>query len=259
MPALANGWEIAVGGIYAQSESTFTGYLLNGAGTIDLDFERDFRLTENSFLPQFSVGYGFRDRHHVSLSYFRLHREGSQSRVTEAFEFETDEGVYQVQAGGQLTTRLNYDIYRLNYAYDVYQADTLGLSVNGGLHVIPVELAFEGAIAACVNDTCTSNVQRVVSQSITAPLPNAGLHANWVFAPDWALSGGAQFFYLEFEDITGLMTDVSAQVNYTINPHWQVGLGYGLYLVQVEQQLSRRELEVDVRIQGSTLNLQYTF
>lgn len=199
MPALANGWEIAVGGIYAQSESTFTGYLLNGAGTIDLDFERDFRLTENSFLPQFSVGYGFRDRHHVSLSYFRLHREGSQSRVTEAFEFETDEGVYQVQAGGQLTTRLNYDIYRLNYAYDVYQADTLGLS------------------------------------------------------------GGAQFFYLEFEDITGLMTDVSAQVNYTINPHWQVGLGYGLYLVQVEQQLSRRELEVDVRIQGSTLNLQYTF
>lgn len=55
------------------------------------------------------------------------------------------------------------------------------------------------------------------------------------------------------------MTDVSAVVNYTINPQWQVGLGYGLYLVQVQQQLTRRELTVDVRIQGSMLNLQYAF
>lgn len=98
---------------------------------------------------------------------------------------------------GQLTTRLNYDIYRLNYGYDFYQGEQLGLSVNGGLHVIPVELAFEGVIAACVNDTCSSDVQRVVLQSVTAPLPNAGLHANWAFTPAWSLSGGAQVFYLD--------------------------------------------------------------
>lgn len=120
-------------------------------------------------------------------------------------------------------------------------------------------MAFEGVIAACVNDTCSSDVQRVVSQSVTAPLPNAGLHANWAFTPAWSLSGGAQVFYLEYNDITGLMTDVSALVNYTINPHWQVGLGYGLYLIQVQQQLTRRELTVDVRIQGSMLNIQYAF
>lgn len=158
-----------------------------------------------------------------------------------------------------MKSRLDYDIYRLNYGYTFYQSDPFELSANVGLHVIPVILEFEGTIAACVNGTCGSTEQRVVGQSITAPLPNGGFSARWEFQPSWFLEGQAQFFYLEFDDFTGAMMDLRTEVSYALNDHWHAGVGYGLYRIMVREQMESRDLKVDVRYQGGIAMLQYRF
>jgi hypothetical protein len=256
----AGEWVISAGGTYARSSSTVEARSLTSDEDVTVSFEKDLNVTDASFFPELSVTYEFNDRHMLSFSYVSLHRDGTNTRVSQPFKIDWIDGnVYEVQVGADITTTFNYDVYRLVYGYKILQRDAFDLSLNAGLHIIPIELGFSGTIAACVDDQCDSTQARSVSSSVTAPLPNFGLTGVWKFHPRWDFTANAQYFYLKVDQFTGSLLDVNATVNYSLTDAWSFGLGYGLYDLYANKAQSSSELEVDVLYQGAKAAVAYRF
>jgi hypothetical protein len=263
--ANASEWRILLGGINAYSDSNVKVNSLNvQEEEFVLDFERDLELKDRTILPEAKIQYQFADRHSVSFSFFRLNRSGTNQNISQPFEVNwADDNTYQVQVGAALTTDFNYEIYRLFYSYELYQSDRFNLGTSLGLHIIPVELSLAGEIQACANDgvqqICDSEETRVVSEDITAPLPNIGFYGSWYFAPRWTLSADTQFFYIELDTFKGSLLEVNTFVSYQFNEHWQGRLGYGLYDVRAVNDGDRADLEVNVLYQGGKAAVEYAF
>jgi outer membrane protein W len=258
--AHAGQWVISAGGTYARSSSTVSANNLSGDEEVSVSFEKDLNVTDASFFPELSIAYEFNERHMLGFSYVSLHRDGTNTRISQPFEIDwIDDNVYEVQVGADITTTFNYDVYRLTYGYKVLHRDAFDLSLNAGLHIIPIELGFSGTLAACVDGQCDSSQARAVSSSVTAPLPNFGLTGVWRFYPRWNLTANAQYFYLKVDQFTGSLLDVNASVNYNLTDAWSVGMGYGLYDLYANRKQSSSELEVDVRYQGAKAAVAYRF
>lgn len=264
LQSMASEWRLSVGGVYALSDSTFTADDIGQGRGVDIDFERDLALEDESFLPKVDLEYHFAGQHSVSLSYFRLHRSGSNERRSQPFEVNwIDDTTYQVEADAAISTTFDYEIYRLYYSYDFLSSKRHQFGVSAGLHVVPVSFELDGEITACANDgqqqVCDSASNQVINDSITAPLPNFGVFGTWGFAPQWELSARLQYFYLEVDTFEGGLLDVSALVRYGITDNWYVGAGYGYYDLRAIDDGDRADLELEVVYQGAQLLAEYRF
>lgn len=109
-------------------------------------------------MPCIEIAYWFNARHVIYFDWRRLHRDATNTNITVPYEFthpdpDIDE-TYSIQFGAEITTTFNVDIARLGYGYDFYKDDQWDLILTVGLHVMWIELGFEGEVGACLNEDC---------------------------------------------------------------------------------------------------------
>jgi hypothetical protein len=191
----------------------------------DVDFDDTFAVGD---LDRFrgEAAWRFADRHVVRAMYFQNNRSGTRTldrNVT--FRGQT----YPVNASVTATSELS--IAQLSYDYAFMHKPTYEVAAGIGIHYIDIAFGLDGEIAASGAALAGSREARATT---AAPLPVVGLRALWRFAPDWYLTGQAQYFHLNFEPFEGSLLDLKASVVWQFAEHVGVGVAYNDFGFRVD-------------------------
>jgi hypothetical protein len=162
--------------------------------------------------------FGETRRHQIDLHYFDSRRSGD--RVLDD-TLEIGDTVFPI--GATVSTQFDLQFINLDYSYAFVQDDRVRLSVAGGLHTTGVHFKVDSPGLALFED-----------QTFTAPLPVVGLRGEVAVTERWRLKGGADVFYLEYDQYTGLLADTSLAVEYLPFKHAAFGLGINTVRMKVE-------------------------
>ena len=124
-----------------------------------------------------------------------------------------------------LHSKFNIDIFKAGYTYSFFHDDRMNLSAGGGLYVMPIEIELE-----------TENEKIAEDISITAPLPVVMLNGEFAITPKWFLMLGMEVFYIEINDFTGSIFDVSAAIEYNAWKHVGLGLSVEFFDANVKAE-----------------------
>ena len=259
-------FKIAAGVFYSNSDTGMDVTNPLTGKTFELDFETDLELVESEFLPFIEISYWFNARHVIYFDWKQLHRDATNTNITVPYEFDhpdpdIDE-TYSIQLGAEVTTTFNVDIARIGYGYDFYKDDKWDLIFTAGLHVMWLELGFEGEVGACVDDKCgiiDIAPNTVVFTDVTAPLPDLGLLSHYQFADSWSLTGHAQYFYIKIDNIKGELIDLSGGVEYNFEGKFAADLSYKYYKVTVDIEGDHTTTNIHYGFHGPMLTLSYEF
>lgn len=236
----ADDFTIEFGGFYSQSDTNMEVTNAISGNNFILDYESDLQLAENEFLPFIELNYRFNERHNIYLDWKQLHRDAETQALSNPFLIEINDNIYDVKAGGRLSSTLNIDVLRLGYGYDVFQSSNYDVGLSVGLHTMFIKMGFEGVIGVCasselVNNVCGSQaIPRIVDESVTAPLPDVGIYGNYEFIPGWQFTSHAQYFYVKLNDVKGELVDIKLGVDAQITSNWRMSVAYNYYKVDVD-------------------------
>lgn len=194
---------------------------------LDVDVEQLLKLDTSDFTFRIDAGYRFSKsrRHTLAFSWFSFNRKGTRNfpTVIDIPEFPDGSGGGTI-GPGELETKFNFDIYKLQYKYSFILDKRVDLHVGGGFFIMPIEFGLSG--------TLNGVGQERVNTSITAPLPVVGLGFDFAITPQWILKQQADVFYLEYENFKGGILNLQFAVEYL--PFKHVGFGFGLDSMRVK-------------------------
>jgi len=190
-----------------------------GVGAV-VDVENALGVGDEKFTYRIDGFYRFGEtrRHQIDLHYFDSRRTGN--KVLED-TIQIGDTVFSV--GAQFATELELRFINIDYSYAFFQDDRVRLSVAGGLHTTGVHLKVDSPGLALFED-----------QSFTAPLPVVGLRGEVAVTERWRLKGSADVFYLQYDQVTGMLADTSLAVEYLPFKHAGFGLGINSVRLQVK-------------------------
>jgi hypothetical protein len=195
-----------------------------GAG-INVSVEDALGLDTSTTVLKGGVSYRFTRnlRHQVGLTYYDLSREDSK-QLTDDIEIN-DENIVE---GTKIDTKFDLQIIRGDYRYSFFQDDRIDLSLGVGLYVIPIKFR--------LSSESGGNKEKVVSESITAPLPTLALYGNFAITPKLFLKYGFNFFYLNIGDFKGGILAANLAVEYNFWKHVGFGLGIDRFNLNIEAE-----------------------
>jgi hypothetical protein len=198
-----------------------------GAGIgLDVDVEELLDLESSSTVFRLGGLWRFSDnkKHRVDLSWFAFHRSGSKA-IAQDIEIENKDGdTVTINAGTQVKTEFNIDIYQVVYGYSFLQDDRIDLATCFGLYVMPIDYSIRAVGAANLSG----------QQEFTAPLPTIGLRLDIALTPKWFFRSGAQLFYLEYEQFRGSLLSSNTAIEYKPCKYFGLGLGVDSFNLSVE-------------------------
>ncbi len=162
--------------------------------------------------------FGEMRRHQVELHYFDSRRSG-----TRVLDEDIVIGDTTFPSGFTVSSEFDLQFINFDYSYAFVQDDRVRLSVSGGLHTTGVHLKVDSPGPTLFED-----------QSFTAPLPVVGLRGEVAVTERWRLKGGADVFYLAYDQYTGLLSDTSLAVEYLPFKHAAFGLGINSVRMKIE-------------------------
>lgn len=163
-------------------------------------------------------------KHRLDASWFALRRSATR-KVGQDFDIKDRNGnTVTVQAGSEVNSHFNLDIIETAYSYSFIQDDRLDLALSGGVYVMPIDFGLTSTGATNADET----------MKFTAPLPVVGLRMDVALTPKWYIRTGSQFFYIQYQNFTGSLTQLRAAVEYLPFKHFGVGLGVDTMRFNVE-------------------------
>ncbi|WP_137226765.1 DUF481 domain-containing protein [Shewanella sp. MEBiC00475] len=259
-------YTIDIGVFYANSDSNMAVTNPKNGGVFLIDFEDEFLLAEEQYLPYFEFTYEFNQRHKLFIDWKSLDREANNNSISQDFILEDIDGQdYLIETGAALNTEFNIDILRIGYGYDIWQGSNYAVGVSVGLHTMFVEIEFQGNIGTCALDSsltsqCSNVVAtpNVVDYSVTAPLPNLGVYGSYEFYPDLTFSAHAQYFTIKYDDVDGSLIDVRLGVEAKICDNWSLKLAYNYYDVDISIEKQRRINDNKIKTFDHNINYSFT-
>jgi len=163
-------------------------------------------------------------RHRLDFTWFAFRRDGSKT-IDQDIPIDGDDiNEDVIPAGSQVTTKLDFDIYRVAYSYSFFQDDRMDLAVSLGLYVMPIRIGLNASGIVDINET----------ERFTAPLPAIGLRADFAIIPKWFLRVNSEIFYLEINAFKGTIYESQAAVEYLPWKHTGFGLGVNTFNLNIE-------------------------
>jgi len=246
----ADDFTIQLGGFYSQSDTNMEVTNPVSGNNFTLDYESDLKLAENEFLPFIELNYHFNERHNIYLDWKQLHRSADTQALAKPFQLEINDTIYDIKAGGKLSSTLNIDVLRLGYGYDVFQGSNYDVGLSFGLHTMFIKTGFEGMIGVCASSELLN-----VDENVTAPLPDFGIYGQYEFVPGWQVTSHAQYFYITLNDVKGELVDIKVGVDAQITPNWRMSVAYNYYKVDVD--IAQNSPNKDTQI--ADYNIYYSF
>jgi len=218
-----NKYAITLGAFVSNVDTSFR--VGSGFG-LDLDAEELLDMESNNSVFRVSGLWRFTDnkRHRLDLSWFAFHRSGS-STVLEAFEIKDKDGnIIIIDAGTEVDSVLNIDIFQLAYSYSFLQDDRVDLAAQFGLYVMPIDI--EIGVSGVADEEGTLD--------ITAPLPTFGLRMDIALIPKWFFRSSTQILYLAYQNFKGSILTMTGAVEYRPWDRLSFGLGIDSFTLRLE-------------------------
>ena len=212
---LQQDWQFSLGTFLLTTDTTVRVNRDTLEGS-EIDWENEFDLQDkNPF--RLDASWRFAERHKLRAMWFQNNRSSSSTTTR---EIDFDGTVYPVNT----TVDAGFDVtvIELAYEYAFYKADKLELAGSFGIHTLKFDLSLSGTITTPGGG---GSVQASSDSSFTGPLPVLGFHALWDMGHDFYLDGGVQFFYVDFDQLTGVLADLKLSALWM--PWRNVGFGLG--------------------------------
>ncbi len=182
--------------------------------------------------------YRFNEHHGLGFSYYSINFTGSR-----VLSQDIEWGGETFPINTQVDSKLEFDVYKLNYQYSVYHNDKVELGASFGFHIMK---SFVGINA--------SSILQSQSESVTAPLPVLGLFADYNFTPRFSVFYNYQFFFINYQDkIKGGLQDFLIGLEYRVIRNLALGFAYNRFGLNLELKDENKTLNLDTNWNGGML------
>lgn len=180
-----------------------------GLGTA-VDFKQDLGGEDRQTVPRIDLFYRINDRHRLEFSYFSYQRDGRK-----LLQIDIKWEPFEFSIGETLVTEINYDLYRIGYAWSFYRSPKVELSLSTGLNFTQYSFKYQLAGGG------SGDVKKV-----NAPLPMVGLSLGYAINSNWSVHYLAESFFIELNDVNdGSLLNYELSLQYRFLKHYQLGIG----------------------------------
>jgi hypothetical protein len=157
-------------------------------------------------------------KHSLRAMYFTNNRSAS-SEISRDIHFGDE--IYPV--GAVVTARSELEVLQFSYDYTFRRRDNYELAGGIGVHMLDATLDLDAMITGA-----GGSASREISQSAStaAPMPTLGIRGTWRLPHNFYATAMAQYFYLQFDDYSGSLSDLKATIVWQASKHVGIGLGY---------------------------------
>ncbi len=214
---LPDRWNVNVGAFFITNANTTLGVRATSGPAsvgVGLDFSRNLNVGDRETAGRIDGYWRFSKRSRADWTYFKYERNG-QKTLGEAIDLPPDFPSFG--PGDTVATRYDTEILKLAYTFSFLNSEKVELGVGAGLHISRLEIELQD-----VNDPAN----KTALAEFTAPLPVARIILNYNISPRWRWTNSVDFFYLNFGNFEGGLTDLrSALEHHTFK---NVGFGFGI-------------------------------
>lgn len=125
--------------------------------------------------------------------------------------------------GATVKARSKLEVLQISYDYVFKRRENYELAAGIGVHMLDMSLGLDATVT-----TAGGSAQRELSErgATAAPLPTLGLRGVWRLPHNFYVTALAQYFYIDFDDYVGSLSDLKATLVWQASEHVGVGLGY---------------------------------
>ncbi|PHR59592.1 MAG: hypothetical protein COA44_01230 [Arcobacter sp.] len=242
-------FKIRIGGyLLSDNETTLsatTPYLVGAK----INLKDDLGMETKTNVFRLDGHYRFSDVHKVEFAYYSINTRGSNT-ISKDLNF--DGATYQ--AGANINSYLDMDIYKLNYAYSFYHNEKVELSIGAGLHFMDISTGLSGN--AVIDNQPASF--RSESVDVLAPLPVIGFDLDYAVSPRFHIRGSIDYFGISIDKYSGSFTDVLISADYQAFDNF--GMGLGLNVTNLDAKVDdTTKYELNQTITGFLAYLSYNY
>lgn len=248
---LGNRAGLAIGGFFANLDTTVRVDATDGLLGAEINFEQDLGLDDTESLPIVTAYWRFFKRHRLGFYYFNLDRSGQgQSGVDIRF------GDHTFQANLPIQAFFDIEAYNLGYSYSILFDEKKDWSIGLALSFQDLGVGLQGTtVLVGPGGGSTPNVSE--SESVLAPLPTFTTRFAYAFTPKWILETSVGYFTIEVDigdgQFDGDVINANVGVKWKPVKYFNVGLLYQYFKVDVEVEGTRLNWAVDYEYYGPTL------
>jgi len=248
---LGQRFGVDLGAFFANLETTVRLDGTNGILGTSISFEQDLGLDDSKIRPMVAAHWRFFKKHRLDVSYFNLDRSGDSS-TTVNIRF----GDFNFQANLPLQAFLDIEVFNLGYSYSVLFDEKKELAFGLALSFQDLAVGMQGTVQG-------QPLEVSEGESFLAPLPTFTGRFNYAFTPKWILNVSLGFFTIETDlgetQLDGTIVAAMTSIKWQLFKHFNVGLGYNVFDVDVETENERRITDIDYQYNGPTLFMGASF
>jgi hypothetical protein len=206
-----------------------------------IDFNDTLGGESTATVFRFDGLYRFNNHHALGFSWYAMNFSGS--RVLDRDVIWGDQ-TYPVNF--QLDSKLEFDVYKLNYQYSLHHDEKVELGALFGFHVMKTAISLNGFASGGAVQSNT--------ESVTAPLPVFGLFASYNFTPQLSVYYNYQWFFINYEDtVKGGLQDFILGLEYRLVENVSLGVAYNRFALHLEAKNNSSTTFVDTNWNGGML------
>ena len=206
-----------------------------------IDFDETLGGESTATVFRFDGLYRFNKHHALGFSWYSMNFSGSR-----VLDTSINWGDLTYPVNFQLDSKLEFDVYKLNYQYSLHHDDKVELGALLGFHVLKTGISLNGFNSG-------SAVQSS-SESVTAPLPVFGLFARYNFTRQLSVYYNYQWFFINYEDtVSGGLQDFVLGCEYRLVENVSLGLAYNRFALHLKAKDNSSTLYLDTNWNGGML------
>ncbi len=209
--------------------------------TINMEDALGLKTSRLALRGEAGYNFGKRKRSTLRFGYFGLVR--SSSKVLES-DIEIGDTIFPL--GTEVNSRLNNQIFKVNYDFNFYMDKRVKLGFTVGLYIMPINFSISAL------DLSEESFYFV------APLPVLGLQSQFTITPKIYLKQSIEVLYLEISNIKGQIIDFNTRIEYNAWSHIGFGLGIESYRMNISGVKNRENfLDFDGSLKTSYTGLLF--
>jgi hypothetical protein len=220
------------------------GISISPQDTLGLDFENTVLRIEGY--------YRFRPKHALTYAWYNINSTGNKI-IDKEFEWVDPGGnPVTIEAGAQVTSSLDYDIFKIGYLWSFHHTDKVELGVGAGLHITRVSLGIDASITTPPN-------QSLQNVNTTVPLPVLSLVLKYNVTPKFYWFLKSESFALKFDNWVGSFRDTTFGMEYRAWKHVALGAGLSSNSLEIAENDPEFQLRFNNSISGGLIYLATYF
>ena len=249
-PVLDDAFTFKLGASWLKADGTFSS-TIKGEPT-DKISTGDLNVDDTNTQAAVSFRWRFTERWRLTFDYLGLDNDGKVRQEFNDFQFG------DIKASGflEVKTKFETDFYIAQVGYSLLKNERAELGIGAGAHVINFDTRVK--VSGGIDDVGSGSVQSD-SVNLTAPLPNVLGFGTYAFTPKLSMEGSVGWFGLDYNDYSGHLLALTANLDYRITRNFGVGVGYNYFDMDLTIKHKSRKDKYDLDYKGPVVYMAAGF